>query len=266
MPLAVKSYPNATSNAAPLTLSINPRRVALAMLGAIALLATLSSLARYVEVALPVGEYGGVREICYRFDLDRENTLPSWYSSMTLLSCATLLALIAMLKRRRGERFFAHWALLAVTFVYLAIDESVSLHEILIVPLRRRLDLGGPLYFAWVIPGSIAVAAFALTYLNFLRHLPRRTALLFLAAGATFVGGALGIELIGGALADAEGLHSLRYTLAMTSEEVCEMLGVTLFVYALLDYLRTQAGSCSARFAGCHALTPRGGPRNSRRL
>jgi hypothetical protein len=257
MPLAAESYPHTTSSAAPFTFSINPRRVALAMLGVIALLATLSSLARYLEMALPADAYGGVREICYRFDLDRENTLPSWYSSMTLLSCAALLALIATLKRRRRERFFAHWILLAVAFVYLAIDESVSLHEILIVPLRRRLDLGGPLYFAWVIPGSAAVAVFGLAYVNFLRHLPRRTALLFLAAGATFVGGALGIELIGGALADAEGLHSLRYTLAMTSEEVCEMLGVTLFVYALLDYLRAQAGGCAARFAGCHALTPR---------
>jgi hypothetical protein len=247
--LFAESSLHAASGAAPLALSINPRRVALAMLGAIARLAALGSLARYAEVALPAGEYGGVREICYRFDLDRENTLPSWYSSMTLLSCATLLALIATLQRRRKDRFFAHWALLSVTFVYLAIDESASLHEILIVPLRRRLDTGGLLYFAWVIPGSVAVAIFALAYLNFLRHLPRRTALLFLAAGATFVGGAMGIELIGGALADAEGLHSLRYTIAMTSEEVCEMLGVTLFVYALLDYLRTQAGGCAARFA-----------------
>ncbi len=230
------------------SLTLRPARIAAAMLLVIGVLAALSCVARYLLVTIPPDSYRGVREICLRFDLDRENTLPAWYASMTLLACGGLFGLTAALQPKR-KAFRLHWFILAATFVYLAIDESASLHEILIVPLRRRLDAGGLLYFAWVIPGAVAVALFGLSYLRFLFHLPRRTAKLLIAAGATFVGGALGLELFGGALAEAEGLMSFRYTLMMTAEEMLEMGGVVVLVYALLDHLGSQVGVWSTRIA-----------------
>lgn len=230
-------------------LRVRPAFVAKAMLGAVLTLVVLGSISRYVQTVLPADAYGGLREICFRFDLDRENTVPAWYSSIGLFACGSLLGLIASFTHQRGGRYVGHWGLLAVTFLYISLDESASLHEILIQPMRRILDTGGLLYFAWVIPAAAIVCVYGLLFVKFLLYLPRRTGRLFLLAGLTYVGGAMGVELIGGALAEADGLLSLRYTIAMTIEETMEMLGVVLFLYALLDYLGAHFNGWSTRVA-----------------
>lgn len=217
-----------------------PERVAGALLMAVFLLAVAGFAARLVDLSLPVDSYRGVREIAMRFDLDRENNIPAWYSSTALLGAAFLLGLIGLMERNRCSRFSIHWIVLAFVFLYLSIDEATYLHEILIVPLRNRLGTSGIFYFAWVIPAFFVVTAFALAYISFLIHLERRTRVLIIVAGAIFVGGALGVELAGGAMADQFGLRSVSYTIVMMIEELLEMLGIVLFIYALLSYLRKQ--------------------------
>ena len=230
-------------------LVLAPERIAAVLLAAILAFAALSTIGRVGMLYVDGTEHGGLQEIAYRFDLDRESNITTWFSSTVLLSCGVALAVIAVFTRNARRPFAFHWALLAATFVFLSLDESAYLHEILIVPLRRRLGVGGVLYFAWVIPAFAAVAAFGLSYLRFLWHLDRRSFRLFLAAGALFVGGALGLELVGGALAEAYGLQALSYTAVMTCEEVLEMLGSGLFLYALLDYVRRHFGSWQVRLA-----------------
>jgi hypothetical protein len=222
---------------------IRPARIALTLALIVVALATLSTAARMLMLQFDPAQYGGLQEIAWRFDLDHENNIPTWFSSSMMLCCGGLLFLIALASRRARRPFVLHWVLLAVIFVYLSIDESAYLHEILIEPLRRRLGAGGLLYFTWVVPGFAAVAVLGAVFVRFLLHLDRRSLVLFVAAGAMFVGGALGMELIGGALAESNGLDSLPYTAAMTCEEVLELLGMGLFLYALLDYLRRHHGS-----------------------
>ena len=161
---------------------------------------------------------------------------------------------IATATRRSGGRFVRHWVFLALTFAYLSLDESAYLHEILIEPLRNRLGTGGLLYFAWVIPGAAAVLIFGLAYLRFLWNLNRRSRFLFVAAGLVFVGGALGFELIGGALAESFGFESIRYTVIMTIEETLEMCGLILFVFALVDYLRRELGFTRLEFSSIETV------------
>lgn len=188
--------------------------------------------------------YRGLMEIAARFDLDHEINIPTWYSSMALMGCALLLAMIAVARKQAGARYVIHWGLLALIFAYLSVDETAVLHEILNVPFRRRLGTHGFLHFAWVIPASVCVCAFAVAYAKFLLHLPRKTARWFIFAGALYVGGALGVELIGGACADWYGFYSMRYLVAMTAEELLEMLGIVAFIYALLEYMRSHVGPC----------------------
>jgi hypothetical protein len=157
-----------------------------------------------------------------------------------LFICGLLLGTIGWRHRRDGDRFAIHWLALAAIIVYLSLDEAANLHEMLIVPLRRRLDTHGILYFAWVLPGGVAVAAFGLTYLRFLLHLDQPTRRRFLISAAMYLGGALGMELVGGALAEAHSLDSLLYIAAMTIEESLEMFGAAFFAYTLLTYLATR--------------------------
>ncbi len=70
---------------------------------------------------------------------------------------------------------------------------------------------------------------------------------LFLIAGATYLGGVLGMELVGSSYIFNYG-PSLSYGIVATIEEVLEMLGIIVFIYALLDYLETHVESMLIRF------------------
>ena len=229
--------------------SISPKAVAAVLLLIVSGMALASTIARMTIIQVGPDRYRGLMEIAARFDLDHEINIPTWYSSTALMGCALLLAMIAIARKQAGARYVIHWGLLALGFLYLSMDETAVLHEILDVPLRRRLGTNGFLHFAWVIPVSVCVGAFALAYVKFLLHLPRKTARWFVFAGALYVGGALGVELIGGACADWYGFYSMRYLVAMTAEEVLEMLGIVVFIYALLDYIHDQVGSCRIEVA-----------------
>ena len=241
-----ESAKNLTSDA---ILTVRPAQVARTLVCVIGALAVLGIASKMFQLNVDVDSFRGLREIAIRFDFDAENTVPAWYSSAALLFSSAMLALIALATRQNGGRYFWHWVVLAATFLLMSLDESASMHEILIVPLRRRLGTGGMLYFAWVIPAFFVVGIFALSYLGFLWHLPRRSAMLFIAAGAMFVGGALGLELVGGALVESQGFDSIGYLCVMTMEETLEMLGIALFIYALLDYLGQRFQRLQAGFA-----------------
>ena len=99
------------------------------------------------------------------------------------------------------------------------------------------IDLGGIFYFSWVIPAGIIVTIMGLAYIPFLCHLPRRTALLFMASGAIFVGGALGTELLLSSWTEYAGRLSVTYGMIDLLQESMEFFGVSLFLYSLAEYL-----------------------------
>lgn len=181
----------------------------------------------------------GPQRLIALFNVNEEANLPTWYSTFSLLACSVLIALIAAKQRNQGDRFTRHWQILSFVFLFLSVDELASIHELSVNPLRNALHTGGMLYFAWVIPYSLLLLIFGLNYLKFIAHLPAKTRWLFVLAGGIYVGGALGMELIGGAYASAFDQHNLGFQLLSTIEEVFEMVGVIVFIYALLDYLRS---------------------------
>jgi hypothetical protein len=76
-----------------------------------------------------------------------------------------------------------------------------------------------------------------LLYLQFLAALPARTRFLFLLAATLYVGGALGVEMLGSNYYFHYGPDTLAYQLIITVEEGMEMFGVVTFLYALFSYM-----------------------------
>lgn len=169
--------------------------------------------------------------------LDAEMCLAAWYSSFLMLVSAGLLGVIARLAARRGEGMVWYWGVLAIVFVGLSLDEATSVHELVLEPIRERLHLTGPFYFAWVVPALVMVPLFALAYLRFLRALPRPYGLWLFVSGAVFVSGALGMEMVGGVTNLAAGADGLPYILSFLLEESLEISGLTVFLLALMSYL-----------------------------
>jgi hypothetical protein len=182
------------------------------------------------------------------FYVDDEMNVPTWYSSFGLGVSGMLLGLIAWVKFARRGAYRFHWAGLSGLFILLSMDEVATIHESAIDPLREALHAGGLLYYTWVIPGAAFVAIVGLTYLPFLFRLPRPTGWRFLLAGAVYVGGAIGLEMITGVVADAYGEQTFAYVLVTTLEEFMEMLGVVIFIGALLEYLAVEVGEITVRF------------------
>jgi hypothetical protein len=181
-------------------------------------------------------------------DVNNENSIPAWYSSITLLFCAILLWLISSVKQQRGDDYIKHWKGLSVIFLLLSLDEAASVHEILI-PLGWVWNTKGFFMFIWVVPGMIFVLSVTLVYWKFLSALPAKTRYLFLAAGTIYVSGTIGLEMIGGQYIHSTGnWGEMGLALILALEELLEMLGILTFIYALLSYIDTNLKEVQIHF------------------
>lgn len=183
------------------------------------------------------------------FNLDAEANVPTFYATFLLLLASLLLAIIAIHAKQTKDLRALHWAILSLIFFYLACDEASSIHELFVRPIRELGYARGPLRFGWVVPGLVAAAVFTLCYLKFWRHLPTRIKSAFLIAGALYVGGALGIEMIEGYYDERFGHKNLTFELIVTVEESLEMAGVIVFIFALLKLLESKRRDLRLRFA-----------------
>jgi hypothetical protein len=155
---------------------------------------------------------------------------------MLIAVAAILSGLCGLDARRRDPANIRAWFALAVIFVYLSLDEMISLHELLVPIVGKALHPTGFFLFAWVIVAIPLVAIVGAMFLPFLFRLPRPTARRIVIAGSVFVAGALGMELVGGKLFTDFGLTPIYYAGAFV-EEALEMVGVVLFILVVLDHL-----------------------------
>lgn len=226
-------------------ISVSPRKLTW-MLAAVAIALACASVACAVaKYRFGHGELQGASRL---FDLMQEANVPTWFSSVLLLVCATWLWMIGRLKKAQGEPFARHWAGLAIVFVMLSLDETAQVHDLVSDQLQARLHTSGVFFYAWVIPAIGFLAVLAVTYFRFLLHLPNRTRILFLLAGTVYVGGAVGMEMVA-AIYDQSHDFENAVTAAMANvEETMEMAGLVIFIYALTAYLSSTFGRVGIGF------------------
>lgn len=175
------------------------------------------------------------------FDLDEEKNIPTLYASISLVLCSVLLLTIAIGKRRIRKSDTLYWLGLAAIFLFLAIDEFAGIHEKFNDPLKSLFDTSFVFGYAWVVPYAIFVSIFVLGYLKFSLTLPRQTFLLFLLSGSIYVLGAIGLEILGNYQFSQYGNRTnIPYIILASIEEIMEMVGILIFLYALLTYISTE--------------------------
>lgn len=209
------------------------QRILIALWVAVLLLTALSALGQVARLGLGQPTVFGLVDLFY---VDLENNVPTWFSSALLLLAALLLGGLAAGAARARDRFARHWSALAAVFLFLSLDEMASLHERTIEPLQRVLGQPpGLLAPTWVILGLFALLLVGLAYARFLLHLAPRERLQVVAAGGLFVLGAIGVEMIAGAML-AAGMEKSApaYVVSAHIEELLEMAGVVIFIGFLL--------------------------------
>ncbi len=101
----------------------------------------------------------------------------------------------------------------------------------------------GFLYFAWVLPYLLLLIIAVFCFRKFILSLPYDTLRNFFIAGAIFITGAVGIELIEAKMTEDVGHKAhIAYKIAITIEETLEMTGIILFIKALLLHLHLHSG------------------------
>ncbi len=160
------------------------------------------------------------------FDVNEEHNLPTWFSGFNLVVATSLLGVIVMDKRNMSDAMKGRWTILFAGFCFLSIDEIAGLHE----SLNSVIDV------SWAWGGLVVAIVLGIYFLPFLKTLPRTTFRDFVIAGAIYVGGAVGMELVGEPL-DGD---SLAYNISTLVEEGMEIFGIILFTRALLMFMKSE--------------------------
>ncbi|WP_288901557.1 hypothetical protein [uncultured Sneathiella sp.] len=238
---------------------LNSKKVFLFLIAIAILLVTLSL---YVNIQA----YGYNRWHPTLVDLlsvDSESNISSYFSTIVLLLASFVLFSIGLIRRAEKNKDFKYWLGLAFIFLYLSVDENISIHEKIIKVYWWFFTPSDFDNFVWLIPYGGFVLALAIIYWKFIFSLPTRTWLFFGLSGILFVGGALGMEVIGGLYIGTSWYQPIdwnkhadgTYYIISAIEESCEMLGVIIFLYALLAYAERTWGGLYI-FAGKQPASP----------
>jgi len=174
------------------------------------------------------------------FDVGREGSIPTVFSSLNLLISSLLLCAIYFDSKRRGQRIANYWLYLCIIFAVLSIDEVAQFHE----RFHGIQEYTGVLIpvietHSWLLYGAVSALVLFLFFVPFLLQLDHHTAALFLLSGGIFITGALGFEFIGAWMLHHEiaTRENLIYSIRRIFEEGGEMYGIALFNSTLFKHL-----------------------------
>lgn len=168
-------------------------------------------------------------------DVGLEQSLFTWLSVTALFFAAFLFLTCGRAVAAHGGRLRWHWYFLAAIFLLLSLDDSISIHEKISEILESRIENTGLLHFAWAAPAGLISLGGLIAFIPFIRSFPPRLAMLLGLSAIVFLAGAVGLEMVGGSVAEVDGA-SLRYRMLTNIEEALELTGVMMLIYALLSY------------------------------
>ena len=211
------------------------------------LLAGLSAGGNFLEILTGHDQVFGLRPL---FDMTRERSIPTWYSSVLMILSALSTAVIGLGHRVTGRDPQIYWFVVSLLFLLLSYDELFEVHESFAHYAVEWRDYGDVLRFSWVLPGLTFAAVVFLSAVGFLRRLEREIRHLMLLSGGVFVAAAAGLELLeefrGLAIDGPRRLDPL-FVLIATAQEFLELVGLSLFLYALLRHIELAFERVSVR-------------------
>lgn len=206
------------------------------LLKIICLLLTANLISNYLKWVLGYNTAMGFVPL---FDFDQEYNLPTLYASLAILLSAALLWWIAADEKRKGNQQAMHWKILSFIFIFLSLDEMTSLHNQLgrLIPvLLSDIYLVSESRY-WTIACVPVLFLFFAFFIRFYLKLPKSTKISFATAGLIFIAGAIGVELLSDQYMFFHDQPDINYGLLSSLEELLEMIGIVLFIRALISYI-----------------------------
>ena len=187
----------------------------------------------------------GVSESFYQdfFDainLDEEFNLPAIYSGLLLFFCSLLLRQISIFCKKAEKK---NWILLGRVFLFLSFDEVFQIHELFVISDLRQY-VHPSLASIWVIPYGILFVLFSCRFVPFFLGLRSPISVFSLVSGGIYVTGAIAVEALNTWLVRTGQISrsGFYYEAISGFEELFEMLGIIVFMYAILQELQSRSG------------------------
>lgn len=198
-------------------------------------------IAMYLEDNLP-GQSKFRRVVVQYFHFGNEANFPTFFSALLLLIssviCFCIYKLDVLGTNKQNARY---WLTLSLILLFLSADEAVQIHEQLMSVTHYLIpNLSSILSSAWVVPYALIALVVGFYFVRFVFRLPAKTKTLILVAGFTFLVGALALEVMETYLHTEYGVTHILFTLNILVQELLEMTGMVVFIYALLDYLGSR--------------------------
>lgn len=185
------------------------------------------------------------------FDVDRDFSIPSWFSTVQLFLVGLVLLLTARNNRRRDDLPTRLLVSAGLVFVLLSADEGAGIHERITSVMARwgftallfRGDHGG--WIGIYVAIAVILALMARRWLLVLWRDFRHESTIALLGAALYVTGAVVIEIVGYQF--ATGTKEFLDVVRNAAEELLEMSGVSVLLYAtLLLGLRVKTSTSAA--------------------
>ncbi len=181
-----------------------------------------------------------IDELVWRFNVDLELNVPTWFSSFLAATAALIALFIAgrYAKRKSNRPLRNVWALIGAVLLLIAVDEVSSLHELALQFIHIQVGFGEAQTYAanaWLIIMPLIAAGFLFAIWLMYRRLERGTFIRLAAAVSVYLLGAVVVEYISIPVSDATHLYNF---LLAPLEEGLEMLGLWLVLRASLLHIR----------------------------
>lgn len=208
------------------------------LLASVFSVAAAGSLANYLIYHFVDSDSIGLQKLLRRFDLGHEPSFPNFFSSLLIFVAAT----ITLANGLKSSSAKYSWFLLSGILICLSIDESIMLHEMLDATFREIGWNKHAFFFPWTVAGVLFAGSVFLATKKVLTTTPPPIAIRMMAGGFVFLLGAVGVENVAAYIfelsgSEAEGVKTIAHWISQTFEELFEMLGMTIFIFAVSDNL-----------------------------
>jgi hypothetical protein len=180
---------------------------------------------------------GGYLKFSRFFSFDSKISIPTWYSSTLMLICALLLGAIANHSRGKGDRDWVPWGFFALVFLALSLDEVAGIHVRINFMTRYVLQSQAIRYGMYLmIAASVGLVLWVCR--KFFARLPKETRWQ-LSAGSLFYIGSVAIDRFDKRIWREQDFYTVSQTpgLFTALDELLELVGLVIFIYALLTYI-----------------------------
>jgi hypothetical protein len=210
-------------------------KLLLILLSVTAVLLFMHLFLQFINWIIFYQQVGFYYELANRFDLDDESSVPTWFSQIIFFLIGILSLLAAYLDKKTASRRL--WGIIGITGIVFSIDEVAGLHEFFLQSLHVLFYKdASPTSSdnAWLLVAPAILSAAVYFAWKMWTLLPRRTVGLFVFAGATFLIGAIAVDMVT-SLVPRETF--LNQGVMAAIEETLELLGAVIVVYAIAEFL-----------------------------